>query len=463
MTLRIRGAAVLGAAACALLFGACSAEGPTSLDEPTALAAKGGSGGKGSGGSGGTTGGPSVTATDPLGAPQGTTLDVRVLGSGFDARSVVEFLLDGQPTPSVQTKATRFVSKLELVASITISGDAATDLYDVAVTTSRGKRGVGIELFEVSYAATEIGTLGGSTSQAYAINSLGEVVGTSTLPGDAVSHVFYWADGVMEDVGVTGIPNGLSDNGRIVGLAGGWVNGEPAVWEKQGDTWTETLLPVTGADNPWANDINPQGTRAVGGSENLPLVWTESAGQWTVTVLPMNGSNGYPHGINRFDQVVGQSGTRAVAWTLESGVWTLHLLPRLAGEVLGWAWAISDAGDVVGYSQDASYVFRPVLWRRNPTGWDPPIDLGSSALEGEALAVNSDLEVVGFFRDGGAALDAFLWRPPGEFAELDPPHTYTYARGVDINNSGQIAGYGGKPSTGGQPANGTGALLWTVR
>ena len=458
---RIRGLAVLGTAACALLVGGCSADGPTGVDEPALRAAKGGSGQKGSEGSGGSTAGPSVTATDPLGAPAGTTLDVRVLGSGFENGSAVEFQLDGQPAPALRTNVTRFVSKRELVANLTISSAAAVDLYDVAVTTSRGKRGVGIELFEVSYAVTELGTLGGGSSQAYAINDGGEIAGTSALPGDGVSHVFFWSDGVMEDVGVTGTPNGLSDNGRIVGLAGdGWTTSwRPAIWEKAGAAWTQTLLPVTGADNPWANDINPQGTRAVGSSENLPLLWTENAGQWTLTVLPMNGSNGYPFDINRFDQIVGQSGTRAVAWTLANGAWTLHLLPRLAGEVFGWAWATNDAGDVVGYSQNASYVSRPVLWRRNATGWDPPIDLGSSEVEGEALSVNATLEVVGV----GGPSGAFVWRPSAGIAELHPPRTYISAYARDINDSGQVVGYGRKPSAGGQPSTGTRALLWAVR
>jgi probable HAF family extracellular repeat protein len=450
----------LAAWACVLLVGACSVDGPTGVDEPGLLAARGGSGEKGSGGSGGSTG-PSVTATDPRSSPAGTTLDVRVLGSGFDNGSVVEFQLDEQPAPALQTNATRFVNKRELVATLTISPAAAVDLYDVAVTTSRGKRGVGIELFEVSYAVTELGTLGGGSSQAHAINDRGEVVGTSELPGDGGYHVFFWADGVMEDVGVTGTPNGLSDNGRVVGLAGdGWTTAwRPAIWEKAGTTWTQTLLEVTGPDNPWANGINPQGTRAVGGSENLPLVWTENAGQWTYTVLPMNGNNGYPFDINRFDQVAGQSGTRAVAWTLANGAWTLHLLPRLAGEVLGWAWAINDAGDVVGYSQNASFVSRPVVWRRNATGWDAPIDLGSSEIEGEALSVNSQLEVVGF----GGPSGAFVWRPSTGIAQLHAPRTYISAYARDINDSGQLVGYGRKPSAGGQPANGTGALLWTVR
>jgi probable HAF family extracellular repeat protein len=45
-----------------------------------------------------------------------------------------------------------------------------------------------------------LGTLGGPTSTAWAINARDEVVGTSALP-DGTSHGFLWADGEMLDLG----------------------------------------------------------------------------------------------------------------------------------------------------------------------------------------------------------------------------------------------------------------------
>lgn len=124
---------------------ACADDLPTEPKRAAVLAAKGGVNGGGGGGSSD----PTVDAVDPASAPQDTTLDVHVLGSTFDDGSSVALLLDGSTTKKVKTNSTRFVSSTELVANVTIAADAEPDLYDVQVTTSRGKKGIGIELFEI--------------------------------------------------------------------------------------------------------------------------------------------------------------------------------------------------------------------------------------------------------------------------------------------------------------------------
>ena len=93
--------------------------------------------------------GPTVTATAPDTTVQDTTLDVQVSGSGFDAGSQAEWLLAGVPDPRVHTNSTRYVSRSALVANITIAKDAVPAKYDVAVTTSNGKKGIGTELFVI--------------------------------------------------------------------------------------------------------------------------------------------------------------------------------------------------------------------------------------------------------------------------------------------------------------------------
>jgi hypothetical protein len=92
---------------------------------------------------------PEVTSTDPASAPQDTTLDVEVSGSGFDNGSTVELTLSGVPTEKVRTNSTRYRNPRTLIANITIAADAEVDFYDVEVTTFRGKKGIGTEMFEV--------------------------------------------------------------------------------------------------------------------------------------------------------------------------------------------------------------------------------------------------------------------------------------------------------------------------
>jgi len=112
---------------------------------PASRLAKGGK----PGGGGGGTADPVVAAVDPTSATQDTTLDVEVSGDNFVDGSVVELELDGQPAFGVLTNRTTFVSPKRLIANITIAADAAEDIYDVAVKTPPGRKGVGLELFAI--------------------------------------------------------------------------------------------------------------------------------------------------------------------------------------------------------------------------------------------------------------------------------------------------------------------------
>lgn len=97
-------------------------------------------------------GGAPVKVRDavPSEAPQDTSLTVRVIGSGYDHGSVVKFLLAGQSTIKMVVHETRFVSSSELEADLTIAVDADVALYDIEVTTARGKKGIGTEKFSVT-------------------------------------------------------------------------------------------------------------------------------------------------------------------------------------------------------------------------------------------------------------------------------------------------------------------------
>lgn len=90
-----------------------------------------------------------VEDSDPREAMQDTTLDVRVLGSGFEPGAEVRFLVGGKTTRNVVTNATSFVSSTEVVANVSIALDADTVLYDIEVANGPRRRGVGTELFKV--------------------------------------------------------------------------------------------------------------------------------------------------------------------------------------------------------------------------------------------------------------------------------------------------------------------------
>src|SRR5262245_58298297 len=56
------------------------------------------------------------------------------------------------------------------------------------------------EAGNLRYTVTDLGTLGGSQSFAYAISDSGLVVGVSRIPGDSNAHAFLYAKGTMTDL-----------------------------------------------------------------------------------------------------------------------------------------------------------------------------------------------------------------------------------------------------------------------
>ena len=126
------------------------------------------------------------------------------------------------------------------------------------------------------YTLTDLGTLGGTFSQAFGVNDKGWVVGFSTTEGDVGLHAFLWRDGVMTDLGTLGgsdpLPlsaaGSINNRGEIVGLSetsiadplgenfcGDFLVCLPVVWRRG----VITTLPTLGGNNGVANDINGRG------------------------------------------------------------------------------------------------------------------------------------------------------------------------------------------------------------
>src|SRR5438105_1909579 len=76
------------------------------------------------------------------------------------------------------------------------------------------------------YTLTDLGSLGGATSKAFAINDSGQVVGTASLPGDLETRPFIWqpdnpngTTGHMVAISAPGITFGeardINNSGRV--------------------------------------------------------------------------------------------------------------------------------------------------------------------------------------------------------------------------------------------------------
>jgi len=372
---------------------------------------------------------PAVTSTDPSGGKQGMTLDVQVIGNGFDNGSQANFLLNGQATPKVTTNSTRFVSSKQLVANITIAIDAITDLYDVAVTTSKGRKGIGTELFTIS-TMTDLGTLGGPTAYAMGINSSGTITGgAQNAAGSTRPFVWTQADG-MRDLGVlpgytSGHADAINDNGVIVGRSGISAPYRATLWTPTGTgAWVAQDLGSFGGTYNEGMSINDDGVVAGISSDaaghQLAFRWTSATGI-TLLPLPASANNSQAFGINEVGVIVGQINYTVdghnvpVAWTTAGIV----LLPLLPGGTIGRAYAINDNNIITGYSTNATGAATPVRWRpdpNNPGVWLAPETLGA---EQRGVSINSAGQIVGFAHTGpGGKTHAILWQPDGSVQDL---------------------------------------------
>lgn len=112
----------------------------------------------------------------------------------------------------------------------------AVGLFDVN-EQEQAVGGTGHAFLRSGDVTTDLGTLGGPSSVAYALNELGQVVGSADLPSGS-ARAFLWQQGVMQDLGTLGgdysVAYDVNESGQVVGtssLASGarhaflWENG----------------------------------------------------------------------------------------------------------------------------------------------------------------------------------------------------------------------------------------------
>src|SRR5215469_9629156 len=228
-----------------------------------------------------------------------------------------------------------------------------------------------------NYTVTDLGTLGGTSGFANDVNNSGSVVGDANLPGDTEFHAFLWSKGIKSDLGTLGGPNSsansINERGEVVGGA-------------------ETSTP------------DPLGENLCGSSLIcLPYLWQDGH---MVPLPTLGGNNGIASGINSRGQVAGQAENTTPDPTCDPSItpqvlqikpviWrngNIQELPTIGGDPDGFVLAINDNGQAVGQTGDCTSPFHAVLWNKGI-----PTDLGT--LSGSLLFpshINNRGQIVGF-------------------------------------------------------------------
>src|SRR5262249_3972177 len=116
---------------------------------------------------------------------------------------------------------------VNLLGGLTIISPITTTIYSMTVTNAVGSGSCSTVLVVTSpnpmYTVKDLGTLGGIESAGFGINELGLIAGSSSLPGDLISHAFKWDGNALEDLDPLGpvvLNSGLNAQGFGINLNG---------------------------------------------------------------------------------------------------------------------------------------------------------------------------------------------------------------------------------------------------
>lgn len=325
----------------------------------------------------------------------------------------------------------------------------------------------------------DIPTLGGTYANAFGVNDVGEVAGYSSLAGDTTTHAFYWSPGTGTiDVGTLGGTYSIiettaneptmkliNSNGEIVGTS--TLPGEAVfhafVWTRTGGIHD---LGTLGGSNSTGEAINDNGvvvgkSQIAGDAAWHIFSWTPAAGMKDLTTSP--GSDQFGDSppdvaaINASGQVAGLStlpGDQtydAVIWTAATGLKDLGTGPGPGAT----AARTEDAnGNVAGFLTSAANEHHAMYW--SPSGG--MVDLGTlgGGNYSDASGMNSSGQVVGQALDANNRSHAFEWTADGGMIDLPAPTSGWVASAIEINANGAVVG---AASVNGYPYT-THAVLW---
>ncbi|MGX4640382.1 PKD domain-containing protein [Massilia sp. SYSU DXS3249] len=298
---------------------------------------------------------------------------------------------------------------------IQLSADPIITFVDInargQVAFTEYNEGVKRARFYDGTSVRDLGTLGGPSATAVAVNDLGQVTGSATLDAaGTVSHAYRWS----RATGMVDLFRGSPRNS-----AGADINNRGAVAGifRGGPLSNET---------PFA------------------FFWSPRTSAINIGTLPLDVFS-FATAINDAGTVVGYSGgdgpfdLRGFRWTRQEGIRDIGTQPSeftLASDV-------NEAGHIVGATLFApNQQVHAFLWTPR-TG---PIDLGTgTGNRSTAVKVNDKGMVIGNVLDFPVLFHGFVWTRETGLIEIGADLPLVQTSADDVNNRGQVVGsFGGR-------------------
>jgi probable HAF family extracellular repeat protein len=286
----------------------------------------------------------------------------------------------------------------------------------------------------IHFTVTDLGTLGGATSSASAVNASGQTAGSATTAGGLGRATLSGAD-----ITPSGAQNasafGINASGQVAGTV--YINDVPnaTVWSGG----TAHYL----SDNSFATGINDAGqvTGMLCTPSGEGRAFLSTAGIMRDLGLLPGGSWSSGYSVNSAGQVAGYgdiaSGAfRAFSWTSAGGMTQLGTL----GGANSYAMDVNDLGQIAGHAQTANGFLHAFV--TSPSGMVNLGTLGGTSSFG--YNINNHGAVVGMSTNAAGSDRAFLYQS-GSMYDLNNlilSSGWILTAAYAINDAGQIAGAG---------------------
>jgi probable HAF family extracellular repeat protein len=206
-----------------------------------------------------------------------------------------------------------------------------------------------------------------------AINTMGQIAGTSALPGP-FTHAVFWSSSAalpldINGAGLSSQGYGINDSGQVVGYSENWGQpGKAFLWTSAGGLQDLGTL-------PWGNysaalGINDLGqvvgNAGIQGGILHAFLWTSAGGMQDLQTL--GGDSSTADAVNSSQQVVGWANTAtgamdAFRWQ-NGNIVDLNTLISDPSWTLVEATAINDSGQIAGYGthngQTRAFILTPI-------------------------------------------------------------------------------------------------------